>query len=180
LSLIINGTHQLAQQLPWIPAPTHNPLTSGTHATAIGRGAPAWQNGNLGQACLEVDELRFWTESRKASDIVDTMNAGCQSVAVAASARLAACYSFDAVGNADGGGKLGHFFPDASQNQIPAFTAAHGSTHLPWCVNMDDAGKLRLDTSITYDWSANDMWGYCTSKPRLPGAGFVFHEAAIE
>ena len=178
LSLIINGTHQLAQQLPWIPAPTHNPLTSGTHATAIGRGAPAWQNGNLGQACLEVDELRFWTESRKASDIVDTMNAGCQSVAVAASARLAACYSFDAVGNADGGGKLGHFFPDASQNQIPAFTAAHGSTHLQWCVNMDDEGKLMLDSDSTP--STYNMWGYCTSAPRLPGAGFDYSEAAIE
>jgi hypothetical protein len=181
LSLIINGTQRLAQQLLWIPAPMQNPLTSGAHSTAIGRGAPAWQNGgNLGQACLELDELRFWTESRKASDILDTMNAGCQSVAVSASARLAACYSFDAVGDTDGGGKLGHFFPDASQNQIPAFTSSHGSTHVPWCVNMDDAGKLRLDTSITYDWSANDMWGYCTSKPRLPGAGFDFNEAAIE
>ena len=45
---------------------------------------------------------------------------------------------------------------------------------------MDDGGKLRLDTSNTYDWSANDMWGDCSSKPRLPGAGFDFNEATIE
>ena len=182
LSIVINGTQQLDQQLPWDPAPTQNPLTSGSDATSIGRGAPAWQgSGDFGKACLELDELRFWTVSRTASDTVETMNAGCLAVAANALPELAACYSFDAVGNANKDGKLGHFFPDASQNQIPAFTAAHGSPHLPWCVNIDDDGELNLDGAYQeYDWSLNDMWGYCTSKPRLPGAGFDYDEAAME
>ena len=178
LSLVINGTQQLAQQLPWSPPPSQNPLAHGTDATAIGRGAPAWQNGgNFGQACLEVDELRLWTAPRTASDIASTMRAGCVSVASSAPAQLAACYSFDAAGDAARGGP---FFPDASQNQIPASTAAHGPPHLPWCVNVDDGGKLRLDSSSTYGWSANDMWGHCSSKPRLPGAGFDYSESAME
>jgi hypothetical protein len=178
LSFIMNGTQQLAQQLPWIPTTMQNPLTRGSDATAIGRGASVWQNGgNFGQACLEVDELRLWTAPRTASDIANTMRAGCVSVASSAPAQLAACYSFDAADDAIGGGP---FFPDASQNQIPAFTAAHGPPHLPWCVNMDDGGKLRLDSSPTYDWSANDMWGHCSSKPRLPGAGFDYSETAME
>ena len=121
-----------------------------------------------------MDELRFWTEARTASDIGATMTAGCQAVAAGAAGHaLAACYSFDAAGGTSS-------FTDASQNQIPALTAAHGSPHKPWCVNMDDAGELRLDTSIYYDWSENDMWGYCASKPRLPGAGFDYSEAAME
>jgi hypothetical protein len=45
---------------------------------------------------------------------------------------------------------------------------------------MDDAGELRLDDLTSYDWSANDMWGYCASKPRLPGVGFDYSEAAME
>jgi hypothetical protein len=182
LSLVINGTQQLAQQLPWSPLPSQNPLTRGTDATAIGRGAPVWQNGgNFGQACLEVDELRFWTAPRTASDIASTMRAGCVAVASSAPAQLAACYSFDAAGDATGGGNLGPFFPDASQNQIPASTAAHGPPHLPWCMNMDDGGKLKLDYGDFFDWSdANDMWGHCSSKPRLPGAGFDYSEAAME
>ena len=143
LSLVINGTQQLTQQLPWDPAPVQNPLTRGTDATAIGRGAPAWQDGgDVGHACLEVDELRFWTEARTASDIGATMTAGCQAVAAGAAGHaLAACYSFDAAGSTSS-------FTDASQNQIPALTAAHGSPHKPWCVNMDDAGELRLDELI--------------------------------
>jgi hypothetical protein len=183
LMIVINGTQQLAQQLPWSPPPAQNLLTRGTDATAIGRGAPAWQNGgNFGQACLEVDELRFWTAPRMASDIANTMRLGCLAVASGSSAQqLAACYSFDAAGNEDGDGNLAPFFPDASQNKVPASTAAHGPLHLPWCVNMDDGGKLRLDDDFTaFDWSANDMWGHCSSKPRLPGAGFDYSEAAME
>ena len=175
LSLVINGTEQLDQQLPWDPAPAQNPLTRGTDATAIGRGATAWQDGgDFGHACLEVDELRFWTEARTASDIGATMTGGCQAVAAGAAGHaLAACYSFDAAGSTSS-------FTDASQNQIPALTAAHGSPHKPWCVNMDDAGELRLDDSTSYGWSENDMWGYCASKPRLPGVGFDYSEAAME
>jgi len=184
LSIVVNGTQQLDQQLPWYPAPTQNPLTSGADATGIGRGAPAWQgSGDFGKACLELDELRFWTVSRTAADMVGTMNAGCLAVAADAlpELALAACYSFDAVGDASEDGKLGHFFPDTSQNQIPGFTAAHGSPHLPWCVNIDDEGELKLDGAYSvYDWSANEMWGHCTSKPRLPGAGFDYDEAAME
>jgi hypothetical protein len=45
---------------------------------------------------------------------------------------------------------------------------------------MDDAGELRLDDLTSYDWSAIDMWGYCASKPRLPGVGFDYSEAAME
>jgi hypothetical protein len=181
LSLVINGTQHLAQQLPWSPPPTQNPLTRGTDATAIGRGAPAWQNGgNFGQACLEVDELRFWTVPRTVFDIANTMSTGCLTVASAAPAQLAACYSFDAAGDAAAGGNIGPLFPDASRYQIPASTAAHGPPHLPWCVNMDDGGQLRLDRENTLDWSANDMWGHCSSKPRLPGAGFDYSEAAME
>ena len=175
LSLVINGTQQLTQQLPWDPAPVQNLLTRGTDTTAIGRGAPTWQDGgDFAHACLEVDELRFWTKARTASDISDTMNVGCQSVAAAAAGHaLTACYSFDAAGSTSS-------FVDASQNQIPALTAAHGSPHKPWCVNMDDAGELRLDLSTSYDWSENAMWGYCASKPRLPGAGVDYSEAAME
>jgi hypothetical protein len=181
LSLVINGTQQLVQQLPWSPLPMQNPLTRSTDVTAIGRGAPAWQNGgNFGQACLEVDELRFWTAPRTASDIANTLSAGCLEIASSAPSQLAACYSFDTAGDVAGDGNLGPFFPDVSQNKIPASTAAHGRPHLPWCVNMDDGGKLNLDSSTTYDWSVNDMWGHCSSKPRLPGAGFDYSEAAME
>ena len=48
-------------------------------------------------------------------------------------------------------------------------------------MNIDDDGELNLDGAYQeYDWSLNDMWGYCTSKPRLPGAGFDYDEAAME
>jgi hypothetical protein len=177
LSLVINGTQQLTQQITWDPAPVQNPLTRGTDVTAIGLGAPAWQ-GVFGHSCLEVDELRFWTEARTASEIAATMKTGCQSVAAAVTGcALAACYSFDAAGIMKGG-ELGNFFPDASQNQIPAFTAALDSPHLPWCVNIDDEGELRLDALGDNDWP--EMWGYCTKKPRLPGAGFEYNEADME
>jgi hypothetical protein len=47
-------------------------------------------------------------------------------------------------------------------------------------VNIDDGGKLRLDDGDHPSWSANDMWGHCSSKPRLPGAGFDYSESAME
>jgi len=181
LSLIINGTQQLDQILTWDPTPTQSPLTRGKDATAIGRGAPVWQNGgDFGHACIVVDELRFWTASRTASDVSNDMYMGCQAVAATAAGHtLAACYSFDKTRVVDGGGESGNFFPDASQNQISAFIA-NGSSHLPWCVNVDDGGDLKVGPSPVVDWSANKMWGFCTSKPFLPGAGFDYSEAAIE
>jgi len=48
-------------------------------------------------------------------------------------------------------------------------------------MNMDDDGELSLDISTeTYDRSGTKMWGYCTSKPRLPGAGYAYNEAVME
>ena len=190
LSFVINGTQQLAQ-LTWDPVPTQSPLTSGTDdSTAIGRGAPTWQKGgDFGYAGLEVDELRFWNEARTVSEIASVMHMGCQDIAAVDSGqKLAACYSFDAKG-ATNGGENGAFFPDASKNQIPAFTAAPDAPYLPWCMNMDDDGEVRLEDQLDsgsgghynyYDWSENDMWGYCKTKPRLPGAGFDYDEAAME
>jgi hypothetical protein len=171
LALVINGTEILVHELLWDPAPTQSPLTSSTDATAIGRGAPTWQNGGvhgkqIQDACFEVDELRFWTECRTVSDIVENMHTGCRVLAAAVTGQtLVACYSFDEPG--DGG--LDDFFPDA------------GSPHRSWCVNMDDRGELRLDSEdVSHDWSSIEMWGYCSSKPRLPGAGFHYSEVAIE
>ena len=192
LSLIINGTQRLTQQLPWEQAPTQNPLTSGTRATAIGHGAPAWQDGGAQAWMLQqdgelsqahVDELRFWTKARTVSDIAAAMHLGCQALAAAASRHtLRACYSFDAAGEADGAGASDAFFLDSSRNGIRAFAAAHSSPHLPWCVNIDDDGMLKLDDALVwdFDWSKNEMWGYCSSKPRLPGVGFDYSEAAME
>ena len=190
LSLIINGTQWLTQQLPWDPAPTQNPLTHGAHATAIGHGAPAWQDGGA-QAWMRfqdgefsqvhVDELRFWTKARTVSDIAAAMHLGCQALAAAATGHtLAACYSFDAAEKVDVAGVVDPFFLDSSRNGIRAFAAAHSSPHLPWCVNMDDDGVLKLDENVNFDWSNNEMWGYCSSKVRLPGVGFDYSETTME
>jgi len=178
-AILINGTQQNAHQLPWDPFPTQNMLSVGEHATAIGRGSPAWQDGgDFLYACIAVDELRFWTSERSTANIISNMYVGCHSLDVGnATAQLAACYDFDIVSSAAG---FDDFFADASPNNIPAVAAAHSSPYLPWCVNLDDGGELKLDDSESYDWSAKEMWGYCSSKPRLPGAGYAYTESAME
>jgi len=181
---LINGTQQHADELPWDTLPTLNALSAGKHATAIGRGSPAWQDGGefanfdvgyYDDACIAVDELRFWTSERSATQVSSNMYLGCIDL-VDASAQLAGCYSFDQVSNAVG---LEDSFADASPNQIPAFAAARGSPYQPWCVNEDDDGKLKLDIDMT-SYGSPEMWGYCTLKPRLPGAGYDYSETAME
>jgi len=145
--LFVNGTQQQpALQLLWDPLPTQNPLSFGEHATAIGRGSPAWQDGgDVGYGCMAVDELRFWTSERSATNISSNMYVGCLDLANATS-QLAACYDFDQSSNSAG---FVDKFADASPNHISAFAAAHGSPHLPWCVNVDDNGGLELDVLTT-------------------------------
>jgi len=146
-ALFVNGTQQHpALQLLWDPLPTQNPLSFGEHATAIGRGSPAWQDGgDVGYGCMAVDELRFWTSERSETNILSNMYVGCLDL-VNTTAQLAACYDFDQIKSAAG---FVDKFEDASSNHISAFAAAHGSPHLPWCVNVDDNGGLELDTLTT-------------------------------
>lgn len=143
-ALWVNGTQQHAHQLLWDPLPSQNAMLVGTHATAIGRGSPAWQDGgDFGYACLAVDELRFWTSERSAINISSSMYASCAAIA---DGQLAACYNFDQVSSAAG---LDDFFADSSPNKISSVVAAHGSPYRPWCVNIDDDGQLKLDTEKT-------------------------------
>ena len=157
-ALLINGTHQHADQLAWGTLPTRRALSAGKHATAVGRGSPAWQDGgefanvNVGyydDACIALDELRFWTLKRSATDILSNMYMGCKNLLYSTS-HLAACYDFDQISSAVG---LDDSFADASPNQIPAFAAARGSPYQPWCVNEDDDGKLKLDMEMTSEES---------------------------
>jgi hypothetical protein len=179
-ALLVKGTDLYSYQLIWDHFPTQNPLSVGVHATAIGRGSPDWQDGGdfgYGYACMAVDKLRFWSSWRSETNISSNMYARCQGLEDP-TAQLAACYAFDHVSSVAGL----DVFEDASPNHIPALAAAHGSPYLPWCVNVDDGGNLKLDTEAieSYDWSTTEMWGYCTSKPRLPGAGYAYSEAVME
>ena len=140
-ALWVNGTQQHAHQLLWDPVPSQNAMSVGIHSTSIGRGSPAWQNGgDFGYACLAVDELRFWTSERSATNISSSMYSRCASIA---DGQLAACYNFDEVSSAAG---LDDFFADSSPNKISSAVAAHGSPYRPWCVNIDDDGQLKLNT----------------------------------
>ena len=109
-----------------------------------------------------------------------TVPAGSPFACNATGHTLAACYSFDAAEKVDVAGAVDPFFLDSSRNGIRAFAAAHSSPHLPWCVNMDDDGVLKLDDNVDFDWSNNEMWGYCSSKVRLPGVGFDYSETTME
>jgi len=183
-SMFVNGTQSncigCESQLPLGDLPAQSPLVAGDFASGIGHGAPDWQNGgDFGNAeCLELDELRLWAAPRTPSDISLNVYTGCGDLSDP-NKWLAACYSFDETSASDEGLEgLKDYFPDSSPNAIPAFVARHGSPYLPWCLNMDDEGALKLDSSLGAELP--QMWGYCTIKPRLPGAGFDYIETTME
>ena len=186
VTLFVNGTLNGTQQQPenltaWSGTPSKSPLTSGGFATALGRGAPAWQDGGgFGYSCVALDEIRLWSRARAAANISADLLVGCASLGANAAnaAALTACYSFDMMQSS----ATGPFFPDSSTNSIPAYAAPHGSRFQPTCVNVDDGGELQLLDKVDdgYEWSATQMWGYCTSKPRLPGAGFDYREQDMQ
>ena len=185
-TLFINGTQQHAQTIERSNQPWRQPLTGGNFATALGRGAPAWQNGgDFGYACLALDEVRLWAGVRSQVDIQTSILEPCPELVLDPSAALLACYNFDELKSSE----AGVHFPDNSNNSIPVFIAEHGFKFQPSCVNIDDGGSMALDhnqagysydTGNAIDWSRTNMWGYCTKKARLPGAGFDYSEAELE
>ena len=185
-TLFINGTQQHAQTIERSKQPWRQPLTGGNFATALGRGAPAWQNGgDFGYACLALDEVRLWAGVRSQVDIQTSILEPCPELVLDPSAALLACYNFDELKSSE----AGVHFPDNSNNSIPVFIAEHGFKFQPSCVNIDDGGSMALDhnqagysydTGNAIDWSRTNMWGYCTKKARLPGAGFDYSEAELE
>ena len=182
----VNGELFQRDQLQWELSPAQSPVLSGRHSTAIGHGAPDWQEEGvfgLGNSTVLIDELRFWTTDRSAANISQSMLAGCLDL-TGSSPQLAACYSFDEAFTSDAHDRK-EFFADTSQSAIPAFVASHSSPYLPWCENIDDDGVLKMDDewrNLGGGWyDTAKFWGYCSSnKPRLPGAGFDYDEAAME
>jgi len=80
-ALWVNGTQQHVHQLLWGPLPSQNAISVGKHSTAIGRGSPAWQDGgDVAYASLVVDELRFWTSERPATNISSNMYSRCGAI----------------------------------------------------------------------------------------------------
>jgi len=175
-TLFVNGTQERAEELPLDPNSTKSALVSGRFDLALGRGAPDWQDGgDFGYGCIAIDELRIWTSERSSMDIMSNVFSGC--VVEDTRALLAVCYGFDEVSSSE----TGDFFAEVSQNSSLGLFAAAGASYLPWCVNVDDEGELRLDSSTTTDlWSGTKMWGQCISKPRLPGAGFNYIETEMQ
>ena len=173
--LIINGSLFSTSQLPLDASPPGpNGFFGGTHDTAIGQGSPDWQEGGvqgLGGSCVAVDELRVWTRARSEENISAHMHVGCTGLS-RSNDGLVACYSFDEFESDE--------FPDSSPNGLHAHAVEHGWPYRQWCVNMDDGGELRLDRDDNVDWSSTPMWGYCASKPRLPGAGFDYDEGEMQ
>ena len=184
-TLFINGTQQQAGVIQEGDQ-ERRPLKDDGFPTAIGRGAPAWQDGGeIGYPCVALDEMRIWTGVRSEAELSAGMLVECGNLPHDQNASLLACYGFDTT-QTSGAGTSGPFFPDKSRNSIPAFVAKRGPWFRPHCVNVDDEGAMALDSNTSpennnfIDWTENRMWGYCTSKLRLPGLGLDYSESDIE
>jgi predicted outer membrane repeat protein len=166
-SLYVNGN------LAWAGAvdyhPEQEPPFSGEWGTAIGRGAPSWQDGgDMGYFKGSIDLVRVWRSVQTAPEVVSNMQQPCSDAPF-----VAVCFDFD-----DGIEGQNPHFADASGSGISAFTAAGGSPHLPWCANVDDDG-------LAYHFiteSMVPMWGFCApdDKPRLPGSGSGYNITEME
>ena len=175
-ALFVNGTHECADDFPFEPNSTKSALISGRLDLALGRGAPDWQDRvDFGYCCIAIDDLRIWISERSSTDIMSNMSSGC--IIEDTRALLAVYYIFDEVSSSE----TVDFFAEVSQNYSPGLLPASGASYLPWCVNVDDQGELRLDTSTTTDlWSDTKIWGQFISKPRQPGVGFNYIETEMK
>ena len=106
---------------------------------------------------------------------MSSMSSGC--IVKDARALLAVCCIFDEVSSSE----TVDFFAEVVQNYSHGLLPASGALYLQWCVNVDDQGELRLDTSTTTDlWSDTKIWGQFISKPRQPGVGFNYIETEMK
>ena len=187
LHVYLDGMVSFIHVLTWDPA--HAAPFAGEFGVAIGRGAPHWQPAerefpresldyptrkarssmslmgrNLGQFNGSIDEVRVWRTRRSSLEINASKELTCSDL----NHDLVACYSFDHTSDGDT-----HFEDESARGLVTAQSASGLSPHLPWCISRQDEGQVHLTSLNATAWIPAS-WGFCSNKPRLPGAGYVY------
>ena len=180
--MYLDQTEMWSDQLDWnldVEAPF-----DGEYGTAIGRRSADWQDTYFDDGSRAssfeaheqddegffygaIDELRVWKSARTPQELQEGKDWSCSYWL--GDQRLVSCFSFDLTVS------QGKYFPDeATENDAAAYArpAPGGTPHLPFCVNVDDDGRMYHDDHAVP--TTLESWGFCSDKPRLPGAGYDY------
>ena len=130
---------------------------AGQYGISLGRSYP--MSAPFGYFEGYVDELM----------VVDRIMLGSLEVPCSAVPETILCYSFDkATVMANGS------FHDLGSGQPSNAVPVSQDRFLPWCITMNDDGELVIDDFLPEQPYGVLSWGFCTSKARLPGAGYDY------
>jgi hypothetical protein len=140
---------------------------AGQTGIALGRNYP--MSAPFGYFMGLVDELIVMDQSISGTDVMSIMKISCFNVP-----QTVLCFSFDRSTLSKNGSIL-----DIGSGLPSHAVAVSQDKFLPWCITRNDGGNLLLDISSNlhpYGLS----WGFCTSKARLPGAGFEYDSNTLD
>jgi hypothetical protein len=140
---------------------------AGQSGIALGRNYP--MSAPFGYLIGSIDELIVMDRIVSGDETISIMNISCSKVP-----QTVLCLSFDRTTMSTNGSvqDLGSGWPSHA-------VSVNQDRFLPWCMTRNDGGNLLLDylgPPQAYDLS----WGFCTSKARLPGAGFDYEPKILD
>jgi hypothetical protein len=140
---------------------------AGQSGIAIGRSYP--MSAPFGYFNGYMDELVVMDRIILGSDLTLIMKSSCSEVP-----QTVLCFSFDSATVSTNGS-----ITDLSSGFPTHAVTVSQDRFLPWCITRSDGGNLVLNyggLNEPYERS----WGFCTTKPRLPGSGFDYEANTFE
>ena len=162
VSIYLNGSLAAGPVLTSFGVPT-GLAPVGQDGIALGRRYP--MSPPFGYFKGWIDELVVMDRNVSRVEMAAMMKATCSQMQ-----HTVLCFSFDKVTVSRNGSflDLGSGLPS---NAVPVSQ----DRFQPWCYTRNDGGELVLDYIVNEE-PYGASWGFCTTKPRLPGLGFNYNQ----
>ena len=140
---------------------------AGQYGIAIGRTYP--MSAPFGYFRGYIDELVVLDHFVSGNEVMSLMQTPCSKVP-----HSVLCFAFDRATISANGSWL-----DAGSGMPADAISVSQDRFMPSCTTRNDGGELVLDY-ISNEHPYGSSWGFCTSKARLPGAGFEYDAETLE